>query len=147
MWGVDKMKLKSGACAVLAIGIASVAFIAASAQDIHHHAGMGDAASQQFSSEATAFLVENEEAMEHMMLNMHVAPTGDIDKDFVTMMIPHHQVAIDMARAVLRSSRNEAVRRLAQEIIVTQEDEIRAMRLAIGIHAMPAASPVSGTTD
>ena len=81
------------------------------------------------------------------MLNMHVAPTGDIDKDFVTMMIPHHQVAIDMARAVLRSSRNEAVRRLAQEIIVTQEDEIRAMRLAIGIHAMPAASPVSGTTD
>ena len=138
MWGVDKMKLKSGACAVLAIGIASVAFIAASAQD---------AASQQFSSEATAFLVENEEAMERMMLNMHVAPTGDIDKDFVTMMIPHHQVAIDMARAVLRSSRNEAVRRLAQEIIVTQEDEIRAMRLAIGIHAMPAASPVSGTTD
>ena len=147
MWGVDKMKLKSGASAVLAICIASVAFVAASAQDVHHHAGMADATNQQFSPEATAFLVENEEAMARMMLDMHVAPTGDIDKDFVTMMIPHHQGAIDMARAVLRSSRNEAVRRLAQEIIVTQEDEIRAMRLAIGIHAMPAASPVSGTTD
>jgi uncharacterized protein (DUF305 family) len=147
MWGVDKMKLKSGACAVLAIGIAVVAFVAASAQDVHHHTGQVDAASRQFSPEATAFLVENEEAMERMMLDMHVAPTGDIDRDFVTMMIPHHQGAIDMARAVLRSSRNEAVRRLAQEIIVTQEDEIRAMRLAIGIHAMPAASPASGTTD
>ncbi len=78
--------------------------------------------------------------MERMMAATHVAPTGDVDKDFVTMMIPHRQGEFDTARAVLRSSRNEAVRRLAQEIIVTQEDEIRAMRRAIGIDATPPTS-------
>lgn len=131
---------------VLAICIAAAAFVPASAQDTHHHPGAVSPSGTQFSPEAAAFLAENDEAMARMMADMHVAPTGDVDKDFVTMMIPHHQGAIDMARALLRSSRNEAVRRLAQEIIVTQEDEIRAMRLAIGIHAMPAASPASGPT-
>ncbi len=72
------------------------------------------------------------------MAAMHVPATGDVDRDFVAMMIPHHQGAIDMARAVLRSSRNQAVRRLAQEIIITQQDEIRAMQLAIGAPAAPA---------
>jgi uncharacterized protein (DUF305 family) len=47
------------------------------------------------------------------------------------MMIPHHQGAIDMAVDVLRYGRNEQVKRLAQEIIVTQQQEIAAMRLAI----------------
>ncbi|OYX66403.1 MAG: hypothetical protein B7Y88_04420 [Sphingomonadales bacterium 32-64-17] len=117
----------------------------ASAKEAGHHSAMADASTSRISPEAAAFLAENERAMERMMELMHAVPTGDIDKDFVTMMIPHHQGAIDMARAVLRSSRNEAVRRLAQEIIVTQEDEIRAMRLAIGIHAIPAASSAGGT--
>ena len=48
------------------------------------------------------------------------------------MMVPHHQGAIDMAVAVLRYGRNAQIRRLAQEIIVTQQDEIAAMRLAVG---------------
>jgi DUF305 family protein family protein len=50
----------------------------------------------------------------------------------VAMMAPHHQGAIDMAMAVLRYGRNEQIRRLAQEIIVTQQQEIAAMRLAVG---------------
>lgn len=141
------MRFRRGVSPLLAICIAAAAFVPASAQDTHHHSGTTDVARTRFSSEAAAFLAENEEAMERMMEAMHVTPTGDIDQDFVTMMIPHHQGAIDMARAVLRSSRNAAVRRLAQEIIVTQEDEIRAMRLAIGIHTMPAASPTSRATE
>jgi hypothetical protein len=48
------------------------------------------------------------------------------------MMVPHHQGAIDMALAVLRHGRNPQIRRLAQEIIVTQEQEIAVMRLAVG---------------
>jgi uncharacterized protein (DUF305 family) len=75
------------------------------------------------------------------------AAAADIDVAFVCSMIPHHQGAIDMARAVLRSGRNEAVRRLAQEIIVTQQDEIRAMRLAIADKAIPSTSPLGGTTE
>ena len=37
-----------------------------------------------------------------MMADMAIKPTGDVDRDFVAMMVPHHQGAIDMAQAVLR---------------------------------------------
>jgi hypothetical protein len=63
------------------------------------------------------FLVENEAAMRKMMNDMAVKPTGDVDADFVAMMVPHHQGAIDMALAVLRHGRNPQIRRLAQEIL------------------------------
>jgi uncharacterized protein (DUF305 family) len=49
------------------------------------------------------------------------AMTGDPDHDFTTMMIPHHQGAIDMAKAVLLHGKDPVIRRLAQEIIVTQQ--------------------------
>jgi uncharacterized protein (DUF305 family) len=78
------------------------------------------------------FLAENVTAMKKMMGNMAVTPTGDVDADFVAMMVPHHQGAIDMALAVLRHGRNPQIRRLAQEIIVTQQQEIAVMRLAVG---------------
>ena len=77
------------------------------------------------------FLMENVSAMTKMMVDMGIRPTGDVDKDFVAMMIPHHQGAIDMAMAELRYGRNERLRRMAQEIIITQQQEIVAMRLAI----------------
>jgi hypothetical protein len=58
------------------------------------------------------------------------------------MMVPHHQGAIDMAQAVLRYGHNEQLRRLAQEIVVTQQQEIAAMRLAVGEGLPPSvASP------
>lgn len=65
-----------------------------------------------------AFLAANAAAMSKMMAAMTVQPTGDVDRDFVAAMVPHHQGAIEMAQAVLRYGRNERVRRLAQEIIV-----------------------------
>lgn len=93
------------------------------------------------SSEAP-FLAENDAAMTKMMTDMAVRPTGDVDRDFVEMMVPHHQGAIDMAQAVLRYGHNEQLRRLAQEIIVTQQQEIAAMHLAVGDKLPPSvASP------
>ena len=56
------------------------------------------------------------------------------------MMVPHHQGAIDMALAVLRYGHNAQIRRLAQEIIVTQQQEIAAMRLAVG-EPLPPSVP------
>ncbi len=56
------------------------------------------------------------------------------------MMIPHHQGAIDMALAELRYGKNEQLRRLAQEIIVEQQQEIAAMRLALGQPLPPSAA-------
>jgi hypothetical protein len=79
----------------------------------------------------TSFLAENNAAMTNMMADMEIKPSGDVDKDFVAMMVPHHQGAIDMAQAELRYGRNEQLRRLAQEIIVTQQQEIATMRLAL----------------
>jgi hypothetical protein len=66
------------------------------------------------------------------MNDMAVKPSGDIDRDFVAMMSPHHQGAIDMAISELRYGKNEQLRRIAQEIIVDQLQEIVAMKLAIG---------------
>jgi hypothetical protein len=92
----------------------------------------GGAASLAASPAEAPFLAENNAAMAKMMAAMEIKPSGDVDRDFVAMMVPHHQGAIDMAQAVLRHGRNEQLRRLAQEIIVTQQQEIAAMRLAIG---------------
>ena len=78
------------------------------------------------------FLKENDAAMTKMMNNMATKPSGDIDRDFVAMMAPHHQGAIDMAISELRYGKNEQLRRIAQEIIVDQMQEIAAMNLAIG---------------
>lgn len=90
----------------------------------------------------SAFVAENAAAMDKMMAAMEVKPSGDIDRDFVEMMVPHHQGAIDMAQAELRYGRNEQLRRIAQEIIVDQQQEIAAMRLALGQPLPPSvASP------
>jgi hypothetical protein len=84
------------------------------------------------------YLAENDAAMTKMMTDMAVTPTGDVDRDFVAMMVPHHQGAIDMAMAVLLYGQNEKIRRIAQEIIVTQQQEIVAMRLAVGDALVPS---------
>jgi hypothetical protein len=92
--------------------------------------------------EEQPFLSENDAAMNKMMMDMAVKPTGDVDRDFVAMMVPHHQGAVDMAKAELKYGHNEQLRRLAQEIVVTQQQEISVMRLAVGEALPPSvASP------
>ena len=86
------------------------------------------------------YLAENVSAMTKMMIDMGIRPSGDVDTDFVAMMVPHHQGAIDMALAALRHGRNPQIRRLAQEIIVTQQQEIAVMRLAVG-QPLPPSGP------
>ncbi|PQA72430.1 hypothetical protein C3731_16780 [Brucella oryzae] len=71
-------------------------------------------------------------AMEQMMYDMVVTPTGNLDRDFVQMMTPHHQGAINMARIYLRFGNNEQLKCIAQEIIIDQLQEMNVMRLAIG---------------
>jgi hypothetical protein len=78
-----------------------------------------------------AFAAENDAAMDRMMSAMAIAPSADIDHDFAAIMIPHHQGAIDMAQSELRYGSNEQLRRIAQEIIVDQQQEIAAMNLAL----------------
>ena len=79
-------------------------------------------------------------AMATMHAKMMAPPSGDVDRDFVQMMIPHHQGAIDMAVAELQYGSNAQLKRLAQAIIVQQQQEITVMRLALG-HAEPHSAP------
>lgn len=114
--------------------------------------GMSETAvpSRSASGAKTFFDAENSAAMTRMMAGMDVHATGDVGQDFVAMMVPHHQGAIDMAVAELRYGRNEQLLRVAQQIVVEQVQEIAAMRIAVGEEmsrdeallaaAMPSAS-------
>jgi uncharacterized protein (DUF305 family) len=77
------------------------------------------------------FAVENRAAMDKMMARMHAGRSGNVDRDFAAMMIAHHQGAIDMALAELRHGRNEQLRRLAQAIVIEQQQEIAAMQAVL----------------
>lgn len=97
--------------------------------------------------EEQPFLSANDAAMDKMMRDMAVKPSGDVDRDFVAMMVPHHQGAVDMAKAELTYGHNEQLRRLAQEIVATQQEEIKVMRDAVGDGQLSAAqSPQSPRT-
>jgi uncharacterized protein (DUF305 family) len=89
-------------------------------------------------SAEAGYLAANNAAMDKMMADMAVHPSGDADADFVAMMVPHHQGAIDMASAELLYGHNQQLIRVAQGIIVEEMQEIAAMRLALGQKAHPS---------
>jgi hypothetical protein len=67
------------------------------------------------------------------MDKMHMAmkaikPSSNSDVDFVRLMLPHHQAAIDMAKTQLLYGKDSQMRRLAQEIITDQQSEIELMQ-------------------
>jgi uncharacterized protein (DUF305 family) len=66
----------------------------------------------------------------HKMLSAmeSMKPTGDADKDFVMMMIPHHQGAIDMAQVELQYGKDPVLREMAEQIIKAQQEEIAKMQ-------------------
>ena len=81
-------------------------------------------------------LMKNMETMHATMAA--VEPSGNEDADFVNLMLPHHQAAVDMARTELLHGSDPQMRRLAQEIIADQESEIQLMQLWLnrqGVHA------------
>src|SRR6266850_2441415 len=79
-------------------------------------------------------------ATARMHAAMSVPFTGNPDRDFARMMIPHHQGAIDMALAELRYGKDQRLKRLAQEIIVDQQQEIAVMHVALGDPLPPGAA-------
>ena len=137
--------LQSGRTASIVLGIATltlaIAFVSFSREPKSLADYIASICASHFSDsppEEAPFLADNVSAMSKMMVDMGIKPTGDVDRDFVAMMVPHHQGAIDMAQSELRYGHNERLRRMAQEIIVTQQQEIAAMRLAVGESSSPA---------
>jgi len=79
---------------------------------------------------ASKFMREMHSSMDQMDRRMASASmNGNVDHDFASMMIPHHQGAIDMAKAEILYGKDPVMRRLAQEILVDQQSEIDAMQL------------------
>ena len=75
------------------------------------------------------------QSMDKMHLGMaSIKPSGNNDVDFVELMLPHHQAAIDMARTELVYGKDPQLRRLAQEIIADQQSEIDLMQLWLKQH-------------
>jgi uncharacterized protein (DUF305 family) len=90
----------------------------------------GATAAAQMEPYGAKFMQAMNADMQRMDRDMAAAAmNGNIDHDFAAMMIPHHQGAIDMAKAELSYGKNPVMRRLAQEILVDQQSEIDAMQL------------------
>ena len=89
------------------------------------------------------FIRETDRDMRKMMVGMHGAGyTGNADVDFLAMMIPHHQGAVDMARLALIHGKDPLTRQLAEEIVASQTAEIAAMRARLEIlRRAPDAGP------
>jgi uncharacterized protein (DUF305 family) len=98
-------------------------------------------------SEGRRFTIESDLALSKMSLGMTAERTGDVDRDFVAMMMPHHQGAIDIARAELKYGHNEELLRLARDIIVEQEHEMLVMRGTVGEPTSAQSTETPETTS
>lgn len=80
------------------------------------------------------------QGMMQMRQSMEAAPiTGDPDRDFVAMMVPHHRGAVSMAEVELRYGKDPGLRQLARAIIAAQDREIAQMDDWAATH--PSAQP------
>ena len=141
------ISLAGGAAVLIAAATALAADPGGAPSLAEYIATICSAAFRSAPPEEEPFLSENVGAMTRMMVGMEITPSGDVDTDFAAMMIPHHQGAIDMAQAELRHGHNEQLRRIAQEIIVTQQQEIAAMRLALGQPLPPSHAAPDQPSD
>lgn len=102
---------------ILAIAVIAVAASTASFAQMKHGASADTPAGKAYMA-----------AHEKMMADMKgMKPTGDADKDFVMMMIPHHQGAIDMAEVELKYGKDPELKAMAEKIIADQKKEIAEM--------------------
>ena len=55
--------------------------------------------------------------------------TGDADRDFAMLMIPHHEGALDMAQVMLRYGKDPGLRATAENILKEQVAEIEKLKV------------------
>ena len=116
-----------------------------------HSAHSAPGVARAGAAKRSQFEIDMDKGMARMMQDMHgPGYTGNPDHDFLAMMIPHHEGAVDMARLVLIHGRDPLVRQLAEEIIASQTIEIAGMRgrmavLRQGPNPQPGGYPALGS--
>ncbi|WP_034297183.1 DUF305 domain-containing protein [Herbaspirillum sp. RV1423] len=138
----------AGAAMIASAVVMAAIFLCSSgdalAQEMHHHhEATGNSMAMSASASAPVFIASTakpfaglmDDAMAVMDYGMAHAPmSGKAEHDFVTMMMPHHQGAVDMAKAVLLYSDDPEIRNLALGIITEQQTEIRVMQAWLRRH-------------
>jgi uncharacterized protein (DUF305 family) len=116
------------------VALVLVSAITAQLAYAQHQHGRMESQNAPLSAAAQPFARQMDAGMKKMMNDMH-APghTGNPDVDFLAMMIPHHEGAVEMARLVLIHGKDPLTRRLAEEIIASQSAEIAAMKQRVTI--------------
>lgn len=87
-----------------------------------------------FANHSTNEMDAFKEANDQMMKDIMTPMSGNPDKDFVMMMMPHHQGAIDMANIELKYGKDKKLRAMAQMIIDAQKKEIAEMKKWVAAH-------------
>lgn len=116
---------------IAAFVLACLVGASAGGQEMHHQhrATVAGKAPVFVASTAKPFATLMDDAMAVMDDGMKRAPMNGVSEhDFVTMMIPHHQGAVDMAKALLLYTKDAELRNLAQGIITEQQNEIKVMQ-------------------
>jgi uncharacterized protein (DUF305 family) len=121
--------------ATIAMGIAMMAA----------SAGLGGVAQEKAATHAHEESSTNNGCYQRLadaMVRMHqamaaVKPSSpsNTDADFVRMMLPHHQAAVEMAKVELECGGDRQMKRMAQEIVTDQQSEIELMELWLKRHA------------
>jgi uncharacterized protein (DUF305 family) len=111
---------------LLSIILVSESFLSVAPLGLNVRGGTAPQANREVANANWPELIASMEKM-HIAMGA-VKRTGDSDVDFVTLMLPHHQAAIDMAKTELLHGKDPQIRRLAQEIITDQKSEIDLMQ-------------------
>lgn len=81
------------------------------------------------SDNSEAYEKADHAAMMVMMKGMNtIKLSNNIDTDFVALMIPHHQSAVEMAKAYLPYANNPEIKKIAEDIIASQTKEIEWLK-------------------
>ncbi|GAC1355866.1 MAG: hypothetical protein NVSMB34_09480 [Variovorax sp.] len=128
------------------VGAVTVGFAADQTTPSHDHQAMSVGMAPSLLPVSTVhtfseLMTNVDEVMHHGMAN--AKRNGNLDHDFASAMIPHHQGAVDMAKVELLYGKNPVLRRMAQEIIVSQQQEIAVMQRQIdAMTTTPSITPL-----